>query len=134
MLPQKIARTATRTMKESARRGILQRRPHPIPRGSSPSSRLKPPAIESEPVAIDRFIRLMREQLFPGDVAARKAYLCGIVDAITVSEDKIRIDRSKDNIQPTFRPAGQPTPKVRKSGIGAPFARAATGSNSRPTT
>jgi hypothetical protein len=57
----------------------------------------------------------MREQLLSGDVAARKAYLSSVVDAIIVSEDKIRIIGSNDNIRSTFGPEGQPTPVVRKS-------------------
>jgi site-specific DNA recombinase len=57
----------------------------------------------------------MREQLTSGDVAARKAYLASVVDAIIVSEDKIRIVGSNDNIRSTLGPEGQPTPRVRKS-------------------
>ena len=57
----------------------------------------------------------MREELTSGDVAARKAYLSSVVDAIIVSEDKIRIVGSNDNIRSTFGPKGQPTPRVRKS-------------------
>ena len=62
--------------------------------------------IEIDPIAIDRFTRLMREQLTSGDVAARKAYLSSVVDAFIVSDD---------NIRSTFGPEGQPTPRVRKS-------------------
>ena len=57
----------------------------------------------------------MREQLTSSDVAARKAYLASVVDAIIVSEDKIRIVGSNDNIRSTFGPQGQPKPRVRKS-------------------
>jgi hypothetical protein len=71
--------------------------------------------IEIDPIAIDRSTRLMREQLTSGDVAARKAYLASVVDAIIVSEDKIRIVGSNDNIRSTFGPQGQPQPRVRKS-------------------
>jgi hypothetical protein len=71
--------------------------------------------IEIDPVAIDRFTRLMRGQLTSGEVAARKAYLSSVVDAIIVSEDKIRIVGSNDNIRSTFGPKGQPKPLVRKS-------------------
>jgi site-specific DNA recombinase len=71
--------------------------------------------VEIDPVAIDQFSRLMREQLTSGDVAARKAYLSTVVDAIIVSEDKIRIVGSNDNIRSTFGPEGQPTPRLRKS-------------------
>lgn len=71
--------------------------------------------IEIDPVAIDRFTRLMRDQLTTGEVAARKAYLSGIVDAIIVSENKIRIVGSNDNIRSAFGPKGQPRPLVRKS-------------------
>ncbi|MGJ4931561.1 recombinase family protein [Bradyrhizobium sp. HKCCYLS2038] len=71
--------------------------------------------IEIDPVAVDRFTRLMREQLLSGDVAARKAYLSSVVDAIIVSEDKIRIIGSNDNIRSTFGPQGQPSPRVRRS-------------------
>jgi site-specific DNA recombinase len=71
--------------------------------------------IEIDPIAIDRFTRLMREQLTSGDVAVRKAYLSSVVNAIIVSEDKIRIVGSNDNIRSTFGPKGQPTPRVRKS-------------------
>lgn len=57
----------------------------------------------------------VREQLISGDVAARKAYLSSVVDAIIVSENKIRIVGSNDNIRSTFGPDGQPAPRVRKS-------------------
>ncbi len=80
-----------------------------MPRKSSTSP------IEIDPIAIDRFTRLMREQLTSGDVAARKAYLSSVVDAIIVSDDNIRIVGSNDNIRSTFGPEGQPTPRVRKS-------------------
>jgi site-specific DNA recombinase len=71
--------------------------------------------IEVDPVAIDRFTRLMRQQLVSGDVAARKAYLSAIVDAIVVSDTTIRIIGSNDNIRATLGPNGQTTPVVRKS-------------------
>jgi hypothetical protein len=71
--------------------------------------------IEIDPVAIDRFARLMREQLVSGDVAARKAYLSAVVDAIVVSDNTIRIIGSNENIRSTLGPSGQPTPVVRKS-------------------
>ena len=70
--------------------------------------------VQIDPIAIDRFTRLMREQLVSGDVAARKAYLASIVDALIVSQDKIRIIGSNDNTRSTFGPKGQPTPVVRK--------------------
>jgi hypothetical protein len=65
-----------------------------------------------EALATERFVV---DQLTSGDVAARKAYLSSVVDAILVSEDKIRIVGLNDNIRPTFGPQGQPTPLVRKS-------------------
>ena len=71
--------------------------------------------IEVDSVAVDRFTRLMREQLVSGDVAARKACLSAIVDAIIVSDTTIRIIGSNDNIRATLGPNGQPTPMVRKS-------------------
>lgn len=71
--------------------------------------------IEIDPVAIDRFTRLMREQLVSGDVGARKAYLSAIVDAIVVSDSTIRIIGSNDNIRATLGPNGQPRTLVRKS-------------------
>jgi site-specific DNA recombinase len=71
--------------------------------------------IEIDPVAIDRFARLMREQLISGDVAAKKAYLSAVVDAIVVSDNTIRIIGSNENIRATLGPKGQPTPVVRKS-------------------
>jgi hypothetical protein len=49
--------------------------------------------IEIDPIAIDRFIRLMREQLRSGEIAKRKAYLSSIVDAIIVSDTTIRVHR-----------------------------------------
>ena len=64
--------------------------------------------IEIDPIAIDRFTRLMREELTSGDVTARKAYLSSVVDAIIVSEDKIRIVGSNDNIRSTFGPRANP--------------------------
>lgn len=71
--------------------------------------------IEIDPVAINRFSRLMREQLVSGDVAARKAYLSAVVDAIVVSDNTIRIIGSNENIRSTLGSDGQPTPPVRKS-------------------
>jgi hypothetical protein len=52
----------------------------------------------------------MREQLVSGDVAARKSDLASIVDAVIVSENKIRIMGSNDNSRSTFGPKGHPTP------------------------
>ncbi len=72
-------------------------------------------SIEINPIAIDRFKRLMRDQLTSGDAAARKAYLSTLVDAIIVSEDNVQIVGSNDNIRSTFEPDGQPTSRVRKS-------------------
>jgi hypothetical protein len=43
-------------------------------------------------------------------VAARKAYLASIVDAVIVSQDKIRIIGSNDNIRSTFGPKANPRP------------------------
>ncbi|WP_371420442.1 recombinase family protein, partial [Tardiphaga sp.] len=71
--------------------------------------------VEIDPVAIERFTRLMREQLVFGDVAARKAYLSAIIDAIVVSDTTIRIIGSNDNIRAALGPNGQPTHLVRKS-------------------
>jgi hypothetical protein len=39
----------------------------------------------------------------------RGAYLAGIINAVIVSEDKIRIIGSNDNVRSTFGPKGQPT-------------------------
>ena len=66
--------------------------------------------VKIDPVAIDRFTRLMREELISGDVAARKAYLASIVDAVIVSEDKIRIIGSNDNIRGNIRSKGPTHP------------------------
>jgi hypothetical protein len=57
----------------------------------------------------------MREQLVSGDVAARRAGLTSVVDAIVVSEDKIRAIGSSHNIRSVFGPNGKPKPAVRKS-------------------
>ena len=57
----------------------------------------------------------MRERFVSGGAAARRAYPASIVDAVIVSENKIRIVGSNDNIRSTFGPKGQPTPVVRKS-------------------
>jgi hypothetical protein len=48
------------------------------------------------------------------DVAARRACLANIVDAAIVSEDKIRIIGSNDDVRSTFGPKVQPTPVVRR--------------------
>jgi len=84
-------------------------------RGSWARQKVSGSAIEVDPVAIDRFTRLMRDQLTSGEVAARKAYLSSVVDAIIVSQDEVRIVGSNDNFRSTFGPKWQPTPKVRKS-------------------
>ena len=77
------------------------------------------PALLTWPVtvAIDRLTRLMCEQLVSGDVAARKAYLSSVVDAIIVSENKIRIIGSNDNIRSTFGSNGEPAPREICSGM-----------------
>jgi site-specific DNA recombinase len=54
-------------------------------------------------------------QAVRGDVAARKAYLAAIVDAVIGSEKMIRIIGSNGHTRSTFGPNGKPTPKVRKS-------------------
>ncbi|MBX9845778.1 MAG: recombinase family protein [Xanthobacteraceae bacterium] len=71
--------------------------------------------VDIDTVAIERFIRLMRDRLVSADVAARKAYLAAIVDRIIVSERTIRIIGSNDNVQSAFCPDGQDAPPVRKS-------------------
>ncbi len=71
--------------------------------------------IEIDAVAIERFTRLMREQLTSGEVAARKAYVAAIVDRIVVSDRTIRIMGSNDNIRSSFGPGGGIAPPVRKS-------------------
>jgi len=55
-------------------------------------------------------------------MSARKAYLASIVDAVIVSEDKIRIIDSNDNIRSTFGPQGQPARQrfVNQTRNGAP--------------
>jgi site-specific DNA recombinase len=58
--------------------------------GASTQSWRAPP-VEIDPLAVERFIRSMREQLVSGDVAARKAYLSSIVDAVVASDSTIRI-------------------------------------------
>jgi hypothetical protein len=42
---------------------------------------------------------------------SRPAYLASIVDAVIVSENKIRIMGSNDNSRSTFGPKGHPTPE-----------------------
>jgi hypothetical protein len=59
-------------------------------------------------------LRYPARPLRSGDVAARKT-LSSIVDALIVSEDKIRIIGSNDNIRSTLGPKGQPTLAVHKS-------------------
>jgi site-specific DNA recombinase len=54
------------------------------------------------------------------DSAARKAYLSSVVDAIILSEKKIRIVGSNNNIRFAFGPGGQPAPSVRMFRNGAP--------------
>jgi hypothetical protein len=51
---------------------------------------------------------LMREQLTSGELAARRTYLSSLVDAIIVSEEKIRIVGSSDNIRSTSGPRASP--------------------------
>lgn len=70
---------------------------------------------EIAPVAIDRFTRLMCEQLVSGDVAARKAHLSAVVDTVVVSDSTIRIIGSNDNIRATLGPKDRSTTVVRKS-------------------
>lgn len=67
--------------------------------------------IEIDPVAINRFSRLMREQLVSGDAAASKAYLSAVVDAIAVSDNTIRIMGSNENIRSTRGRMANPSPR-----------------------
>ncbi len=71
--------------------------------------------VEIDAVAVERFTRLMRDELISGDVSARKAYLGAIVDKIVVSDSTIRIMGSDDNIRSAIGPGGRITPPVRKS-------------------
>ncbi len=70
---------------------------------------------EVDAIAIERFTRLMRDQLISGDVSARKAYLAAIVDRIIVSDSTIRIVGSHDNIRAAIGPDGRTARPVRKS-------------------
>ena len=70
--------------------------------------------IEIDAVAIERFTRLMREQLTSGEVAARKAYVAAIVDR-TASPTAPSNHAMNDNIRSSFGPGGGIAPPVRKS-------------------
>ncbi len=72
--------------------------------------------IEVDPVAVDRFTRLMREQLVSGGCRRPK----GLSQRDRgcdhrVRHTTIRIIGSNDNIRATLGPNGQPTPMVPKS-------------------
>jgi hypothetical protein len=60
--------------------------------------------------AHQRVLWVRSSRLTSGDVVARKACLSSVVDATIVSENKIRIIGSNDNIRSAFGPNGQPHP------------------------
>lgn len=63
-----------------------------------------------DPVAVDTFIRMIRERLTSGDTGARKAWIGAVVDAVIVGDGKIRIIGSNDNIAAAV--GGTPKPKA----------------------
>ena len=70
---------------------------------------------EVDPVIVERFVRDMRERMANGDTAARKAYLAAVVDAIVVTEDRIRIIGSNDSLEAAVN--GRPKPKKVRSSV-----------------
>src|SRR5690606_11535458 len=49
------------------------------------------PAMELAPEAVERFGRMMRENIAAGEIPFRKAYLRSVIDRIEVDDDVIRI-------------------------------------------
>ena len=67
-----------------------------------------------DPVAVETFVRMVRERLTSGEPGARKAWIGAVVDAVIVTDGKIRIIGSNDNIAAAI--GGTPKPKrVRNS-------------------
>jgi site-specific DNA recombinase len=55
------------------------------------------------PLAVDRFVRAMRERLRTGDVPFRKAYIGSIVDRIEVDDTQVRIMGRKEVLEQAVR-------------------------------
>lgn len=55
-------------------------------------------AVTIDPAAVETFTRLARERLLDGEVAARKACIGAVVDAVIVGDGVIRIIGSNDNL------------------------------------
>ena len=57
------------------------------------------PQIHIDPALIERFGRVMRENLSTGSVPFRKAYLQSLIASIEVDDHKVRIRGSKDLLE-----------------------------------
>ena len=60
---------------------------------------LSAPQISIDPSIVERFGRMMREQLTAGSIPFRKAYIRSLIDVIEVGDDRIRIKGSKDVLE-----------------------------------
>ncbi|MCJ2136984.1 recombinase family protein [Methylobacterium sp. J-026] len=74
----------------------------------------RPPA-EIAPDLIERFGRLMRENVTTGEIPFRKAWLQAIVDRVEVGADVIRIVGGKEALETAILDAGSAAPSVRSS-------------------
>ena len=71
------------------------------------------PAVDVNPIAVERFGVTMREKLTTGEVPFRKAYIGSIVDRVEVDDREVRIIGRKDVLEQAVLANGGPVPGVR---------------------
>jgi site-specific DNA recombinase len=71
------------------------------------------PAVDVNPILVERFGEAMREKLTTGEIPFRKAYLGSIVDRLEVDDAEIRIVGRKDVLEQAVLANGGTVPVVR---------------------
>ncbi|MFL5064895.1 MAG: hypothetical protein ACJ8ED_09610 [Xanthobacteraceae bacterium] len=71
------------------------------------------PAVDINPVAVERFGEAMRERLTTGEIPLRTAYMRSIVDRVEVDDGEIRIVGRKDVLEQAVLANGTPVSGVR---------------------
>jgi site-specific DNA recombinase len=100
-------------------------------RAKAALERIKPPVsmISIDPETVERFGRMMRDNITAGDVPFRKAYINSVVDRIEVDDHAIRIIGDKASLEQII--AGSAKGAVVRSHVRK--WRARRDSNSRPS-
>jgi site-specific DNA recombinase len=71
------------------------------------------PAVDVNPILVERFGEAMREKLTTGEIPFRKAYLGSIVDRLEVDDAEIRIVGRNDVLEQAVLANGGTVPVVR---------------------